>query len=955
MSTLPTVLGEPLARVPSALRAVAQQLLSSWWAGVPSDLARWIEPAPIATAVVKVFTVSRFVAMACTQQPQLLPGLLRDGELLSRAAPEHYPVALRAALRDVTDESDVMRRLRRLRQREMVRIAFRDIAGFAELEETLADTSRLAEACVAAAAMWLHQQATRERAAPQRGSGGAQQLVVLAMGKLGGGELNFSSDIDLIFAYPEDGALPGPRAITYHEFFTRIAQRLVKLLDAVTEDGLVFRIDTRLRPFGEAGPLVMSFEALEQYYQSQAREWERYAMVKARPITGVAEDAAELMAILQPFVYRRYLDYRAFGELRELKLKITTQLQRRDRPNDIKLGRGGIREIEFIAQAFQLIRGGREPALRDRRLLPTLNALGALGLVPESIMLRLIHAYRFFRLVENRLQQYDDHQTHALPTAALEWTRLALALDAADVAALRAQVDRWRNAVHEVFEQVVETPPADGEAERLIFWPPGELPVRSDALATLGFAEPNAAAAQLAAFRRAPAIRRLSAKGAMELAKLMPPLLRAVAAGREPGAALPRLLHLLEQIASRHVYFTLLNEHPLALSQLVKLTALSPFIARTLARQPLLLDDLIDPRALYAPLSKPHLEQALAHSLAACESGDLEQALNELRRFKQSHVLKVAAADLMGAIPLTTVSDYLTWLAEVLLAAVLQLAYTAILARHSPPTGATEVCASGFAVIGYGKFGGLELGYGSDLDLVFLFAEPPAGTAGPTARAQFYARLTRKMIHFFTAPLLSGALYPLDLRLRPSGASGLLVSSLDAYARYQREDAWTWEHQALVRARYLAGDPQVGAEFTQIRDAILARPREYATLRREVTDMREKMRATLEVRDSDCFDLKQGVGGIIDIEFIVQFGVLAYAQQYPELRVYSDILRNLDQLPHTGLLNASEAAALRDAYCRFRARVHRLALMEQRAVVTAGEFTAPRQWVWDIWKRIFAG
>lgn len=904
-----------------------------------------------------VWAASAFVVEQCVRRPELLLDLLASGALFEPRVPQSCREELTALLPPVGSEAELMNALRRFRNREMVRIAWRDIAGWAALEETLADLSALAEACIAETLEWLFRRACELRGTPLNRAGQPQRLVVLGMGKLGAWELNYSSDIDLIFAYEEEGVLPDRKETSFSEFYTRLARSLVKALDEITEDGFVFRVDTRLRPFGDSGPLVMSFDAMERYYQSQAREWERYAMVKARAIAGDESAIRALDDILRPFVYRRYLDYRAFGELRELKRKIALELQRKDRQENVKLGPGGIREIEFIGQAFQLIRGGQEKRLRERRILHVLDLLGELEYLPGGIVLRLKEAYRFLRLAENRIQQYADQQTHDLPTDPLRRLAMAHALGFADWDAFKRRLDEVRTGVHEIFEQVFESPQAADSDVDARNWLELDEEHWLPALAELGCGQAEALAPLLAAFHSSLQIRRVTAKGAVELNRILPLLLRAVDAVDDPAVTLGRILHVLEAIASRNVYFTLLAENPLALSQLVKLASASSWIAQYIAAHPLLLDELLDPRSLYMPLSRAQLQAELRRKLESVEVDDAEQLMTALRQFKQSNVLRIAAADIMGVIPIMVVSDYLTWLAEVIVEEALIHAWSLTCERHGPPPGAASNEIKGYAVIAYGKAGGIELSYASDLDLVFLYGGVDESTlttgASPVPSAQFYGRVAKRMITLLTTQMLSGALYEIDLRLRPSGSSGLLVSSLEAYEHYQLNDAWTWELQALVRARCIAGDPAVAEGFQAIRRKSLARPRELETLRTEVRDMREKMRENLVHKDETVFDLKQGTGGIADIEFLVQFGVLSGAHDHPDtLLRWTDVVRLLESLRDTSFLSLEDAALLKQAYCLYRERGHRAALLELPALAPLAEHADMRARVQAIWRAV---
>jgi glutamate-ammonia-ligase adenylyltransferase len=905
------------------------------------------EEAEVRATIPLVFALSRFVADQCLRHPQVLLELVASGDLKTPGRAGKYLAELSVALENVNEFAELKRLLRRFRNREMVRIAWRDIAGWAPVEETLCELSLLAEACLQTALFWLFNQHALRFGTPVSQAGQPQYPVVLGMGKLGGWELNFSSDIDLIFAFEHDGILPGRAGMSYQEFYLRLCRDLIHALQAKTEDGFVFRVDTRLRPFGDSGPLVLSFDALEVYYQTQGRDWERYAMIKARPVAGDLEAGARLLKELQPFIYRRYLDYGALGALRELKRKILAELKRRDRLDDIKLGPGGIREIEFIAQVFQLIRGGHEPALRDPRLLVTLARLETLNLLPAEEAQDLIFAYRFLRRVENLVQEYADEQTHRLPQEEAGILRLAVGMGEKDPQAFLERLQKVRRRVQTLFEQVFAVP-AEATAEGVggEVWRGVEEEERLvSALAELGFKHPKATWDRLEAFRKSRAIRLLTSKALAELDRFMPRLLEAAAKTRSPDQVLGRLLGLIEAIASRSAYLTLLAENPAALHQLVELAAASSWIVSQLAKFPMLLDELIDPRTLYAPLTREQLADDLERRLQGLEPGDDEAQLDALRRFKQAQVLRVAAADIAGAIPTRVVSDYLTWIAEVVLEKALALAWRQVALKHGPPPGAEVSAVRDFIVVGYGKLGGIELGYSSDLDLVFLYR----GTQAQVPL--FFTRLGQRLVHILTTPMLSGVLYPIDMRLRPSGNAGLLVTSLAAFERYQLESAWTWEHQALVRARPVAGEEGLQREFERVRLKILALRRDLAELRREVLKMREKMRLHLD-RSDGLFDLKHGPGGVVDIEFIVQFGCLAYAHRQPEAFRYTDNLRLLDALVKVGWLKSDEAQFLQDAYLKFRTYLHRLALEERGSLVPKETLQAERTEVMRLWRRL---
>jgi glutamate-ammonia-ligase adenylyltransferase len=924
----------------------------------------------------RVWASSNFVAQCCQRQPSLLLDLLSSGDLQRRYAPEDMVEHVQAALREVTDPASLARQLRRVRQREMVRIAWRDLVVAqqdrdeddcsADLNETMADLSALADACIQGALGWLQPALVEDLGEPRNELGEAQQMLVLGMGKLGAGELNFSSDVDLIFVYPEAGETS--KGKSNEQFFTRLGQQLIRALDENTVDGFVFRVDMRLRPFGQSGALACSFAALENYYQLHGREWERYALIKARVVAGDAVTGQALFDILRPFVFRRYLDYGAFEALRDMKKMVEAEVKRKGMANHVKLGAGGIREVEFIGQAFQLVRGGREPALQRREIQAVLAWLGEHDHLPGYVVAQLLTAYEFLRNTEHRLQEYQDQQTHRLPDDEVGRQRLAFAMGFAHwdefLPVLRGHMTR----VHSHFEQVFESPQtahAEVDASGLSALWLGD-PAEEEAVAMLqqaGYDEAEATWSRLLALKNGRNYQSLTHNGHTRIDRLIPLLLGAVVKleprPASPHAVLQRLLTLVEAVTRRSAYLALLSEHPMALSQLVRLCAASPWIAQQLARHPLLLDELLDPRSLYRPPQRAELEADLKRRLHNLPADDLEQAMDSLRQFKQASVLRVAAADVMEAVPLMQVSDHLTAIAEVVLQATLELAWDYLVTRHGRPACVRQLEGGqkGFAIVAYGKLGGIELGYSSDLDLVFVHdaEDQTAMTDGPkpVADTVFYARLGQRIIHILTAHTPAGILYEADMRLRPSGASGLLVVSLSSLRDYQLNQAWTWEHQALVRARAVAGDDRLQQAFNSIRQEVLSLSRDPELLRKEIVDMREKMRESLNRARSDEFDLKQGVGGIADIEFMVQFAVLRGSHQRPALCHYTDNIRLLAGLAEQGLLAAEDATQLSDAYRAYRAEVHHLALQDQAAVVSADAFRHERGTVRRVWRHFF--
>ncbi len=913
------------------------------------------EQEAVIHSIARVWPASPFVRQSCLQNPALLLDLIDSGDLFDEYRREQYLSCLQQQV--ILSENELMSALRRFRRREMIRIAWRDLAGWALLSETLLDLSLLAESCIQFSLDFLYQQACQRFGTPCLTSGKAQQLIVLGMGKLGAWELNFSSDIDLIFAYAEDGVLADRKQTRYSEFFTRLGRRLIKVLDEVTAEGFVFRTDTRLRPFGESGPLVMNFDGMEAYYLTQAREWERYAMIKARPVAGDPESGARLMAMLKPFVYRRYLDYGAFEELRLLKLKINEELQRKDRLDNIKLGAGGIREIEFIGQAFQLIRGGQEPALQQRGIIPVLKILGKMRLLDETTAEQLINAYGFLRRLENHIQQYQDKQTHALPEEVQSQWLLAFSLGFDDWKSFKTELDQVRHFVHTAFEDVfaLDSPQNINQESRLAWIGEAGEAVLTGYLIKLGYRQPDIILEDLQKFKQATAIKRLSRRGAAILDRLMPQILENLGQVSNPEQTLKRILGLFESVAGRNVYLSLLAENPQALRQLIRLVSASPWISDYLSRYPALFDELLDTRTLYEPLDRQDLAEQLARQLSKTDIDDEEQLMIALRKFKQTHVLRVAAADIMGVIPLMVVSDYLTCIAETILQQTLHHAWRLLAKKYGVPKDNPQPGA-GFGILGFGKLGGLELGYGSDLDMVFLYdcSDGQALTDGNKAIscAQFYARLGQKIRHLLQTKMLCGQLYEVDMRLRPSGNAGLLVTHVCVYEDYLRNNAWTWEHQALLRARFITGDKNIETAFIPIRRNILCLPRDNGQLKREVREMREKMRSHLDVQNPDKFNLKQSKGGIADIEFIVQFKVLAHAWEKPELINHTDNIHLLDSLKSHGFISDTMAQTLKQAYCSYRDRVHRETLQGNPAIVAAGDYSEQRAQVEQIWREI---
>jgi glutamate-ammonia-ligase adenylyltransferase len=819
------------------------------------------------------------------------------------------------------------------------------------------------EACLEAALQRAHRAVAERHGLARHADGRPMDLVVLGMGKLGGRELNFSSDIDLIYAYAGEGTTDGPRPVSHGEFFRRVGQRVAKLLAEPTAEGFVHRVDLRLRPFGEAGALAVSFDAMETYYQRHGRDWERYALIKAQPVAGDREGGAELLERLRPFVYRRYLDYGAIDALRRMKALVDAEVRRKGLEADIKRGPGGIREVEFIVQTFQLIHGGRDRFLRRRGLLDVLPRLAARGLLPEEEVERLLAAYAFLRHAENRLQAMEDRQTQRLPDDETGRARLAYAMGFEDWAAFEARLVGHRQAVEAVFAGLLAAPEQAAPADLGALWAGSLDAARAqDRLRRMGFRRPERVLETLRALREGRAYRLSSEWGRQRVDRFVPLWLEAVARSADPDLAFARLTPLVEAVQRRTVYLSLLAENPQALEQLVRLASGSLWVAEYMAQHPMLLDELLDPRQLYAPRDREGLQVELEEWVGQVDPDDLEALMDGLRHFRHAAVLRVAAADLMGRLDVATVSRLLTEIAEVVLEKALRVAWRELTARYGAPAWEDESGRrreAGFAAIGYGKLGGCELGYGSDLDLVFLHDSRGRRqqTAGPKVvdNAVFFSRLGQRVIHILTAQTPAGVLYEVDARLRPSGRSGLLVSSTTAFAAYQREKAWTWEHQALIRARPVAGDERVGEAFRRIRREVLARPRDRDALRGEVAAMRRRMLEEHASPDPGRFHLKRDAGGVVDIEFMVQYLVLAHAHEAPVLLGETATVALLRRLADQGILAGETASRIETVYLAFRARIHAASLQRQEAAVPAQEFAAERAFVRALWSELMEG
>lgn len=826
-------------------------------------------------------------------------------------------------------------RLRRFRRRECARIVWHDVVGDASCEEILTALSALGDACIHAALDLAANDLGRRYGVARDRSGNRVDLVVLGMGKLGGRELNFSSDVDLVFAYPVSGQTDGARTLSNEEYFTRLGRRLVELLDERTADGFVYRVDMRLRPYGSAGRLALSFDALEHYYQREGRDWERYALIKARPVAGDIAAGESLLRTLQPFVYRRYLDFAALDALREMKATIARETAARDLRANVKLGPGGIREIEFMVQSMQLVWGGRERELRTQSLLQALHKLATLGLVPSHQAAVLAEDYRRLRQVENRLQMRADRQTHELPVDPSERARLAESLGFADWPGFADALGETRDRVGNAFAAVLA---ASDEAQdgdpALSAWQAADAPEAIAAMDELGLRPADEAARRLLELRESARLKLASPMARARIDKAMPRLIRAVADVEPSAALLARMLELIDAVARRSAYVSLLLENPKAMERLVRLFARSAWTADLVTRRPVLLDELLDLRAVDQGVGAADVDAQFRHELLDATEGDLEAEMNALREAHGALRLRIAGRRLDGASSLREGADALTLLAEKTIRLALQLAWRDVGSAHGsePP----------MAVVAYGTVGGCETHFGSDLDLVFLHADD-------VDHPQRLIRVAQRAIHVLTTLTAAGRLYEVDTRLRPNGSSGLLVSSMRSFREYQSAQAWTWEHQALIRARVVAGQRALAGEFEHIRRDVLSRERDPSVLHQDVVEMRAKMRGELDRSGSGRFDAKQGRGGLADIAFMTQHGVLASAARHSDVlapRHTCDLLR---ALAAAKIFDEKIADLLATAWKDLVSRIEARSLQQQSAMLQHERVADRVREVSEIW------
>jgi [glutamine synthetase] adenylyltransferase / [glutamine synthetase]-adenylyl-L-tyrosine phosphorylase len=948
---------EFIESVPEELRDSVQR----WWeraCGQSDFAASYRTLSEIHRAQLpRVIAASEFVAQALIQDPQSLAWFARLDAREPGSMNADYEIRAASA----ASVELALSLLREWRRRAMVRIAWRDIAGAAAVAETLQAVSDLADATIRAATAAAELNLLPTFGNPHRSNPARAPFIILGMGKLGGRELNFSSDIDLVFLFTEAGETSGPRVTDNEEYFNRLGREIIRLLDARNADGFVFRVDMRLRPFGESGPLVVSLAALEDYLQQHGRDWERYAWIKARAIVGADAYAAAYEEFVRPFVYRRYLDFGVFESLRSMKALIVREVARRDLEHHLKLGKGGIREVEFIVQSMQLVRGGSDRRLQSPALLQVLPLLAGSKLVSTDDIAELSEAYLVLRKAENALQMMRDEQTHTLPEDALDRARLSLIMGYKDWGATSAQLEATLEKVSGQFDALLfGTPDAQRRYDELgVAWLDSDDAKIEEELANSGFpsAEIGAVAAILESYRQAAPYRRLDEAGHRRLHVILARLLKSAAERAAPAIVVQRVLRVLEAIGSRASYLALLKEQPAALDRLIEVCAISGFLSRQIADFPLLLDELIDAKAFDELPTRQGFTLELAARTERLSPDDPERQVEALRQFQKVAVFTVALADLTGRLPLMRVSDRLTDIAELIVQCCMDLAWQQMTQMYGTPYCGEDPATLRpvtVAVAGYGKLGGLELGYASDLDLVFL--HDSAGSVQltdaekPLDNGIFFLRLGQRIVHLLTMHSAAGRLYEVDMRLRPNGKGGFLMTGIDGFERYQQSEAWTWEHQALLRARAVAGDEKLRAAFEAVRRRTLTAAVRRDTLRNDVLAMRLRMRKELSRSGRGEFDIKQDAGGIGDIEFLVQYWVLAEARAHPELLTYTDNIRQLEGLAAVGVIDEATALWLKECYIGYRTVLHHLSLEgDGERIVAAAPYRETRDRLRAIW------
>ena len=897
-----------------------------------------IQASPHSEALQLALSNSPFASRLILRNPTWLDDLVQNVAIPWDTEQLQSRLVLEIGPAPHNDIDALKHQLRTIRNQVLLRTLTRDVGGLATLQEVMQTMTLLADFAIQTALHSATNWVQTSYGSPQLSEHGEEcRLAIIGMGKLGGGELNVSSDIDIFFAYPFEGKTSGSeQSLSHQEYFTRIAKQFIHILDDITEDGFVFRVDTRLRPFGSSGQLVCSFDMLENYYQTHGRDWERYALMKARIITGNLEQ--QLLGIFKPFIYKKYLDYNAIESLRNLKTQILQEVNRKGMHQNVKLGAGGIREIEFIVQAFQLIRGGRQAHLQTASTLGALEEIKVLGLLDEQTCLKLQQSYNFLRNLEHRIQYDQDRQTHTLPSEEAAQSRLLqlckVLMAANDWQQFLKTLDTQREIVKLHFDELLHI--SSSESQTKLIWSTTQAdPDTLEQLTELGYLAAEKILHRLQQIRSGRRYKKLPDVSKRKFDRLAELSIKDAAKTRYPDRALMRSMDLLENISGRSIYLSLFIEHPQALQKVHQMVANSPFITKMLSQYPMLLDTLLDQRVLYEAVQQHQLENELQYRLKDIERYDVEMQMDLLREFKQSYIFKVAAQEINKTVPLTNISDALSLLADVIMKFILQLAWRQMKLGYKPS----------FLVIAYGKLGSQELSYGSDLDMVFLFDDNEQGSM------QDYIRYSQRINHWLSTYTSAGILYQTDLRLRPDGSKGLLAIPIDSFENYQKTRAWNWEHQALTKARWIAGDELLGLRFNNIRDTVLSKKRNLDDLRKEMLSMRQRIKKT-KADTVSSENIKNMAGGIIDIEFIVQYIILAHANQHQALLANHGNIALLQCAANIGIIPDALAKQTAASYQAFRQIVHNNLLLDPEIAPHTGEeleqLSRPARELWQI-------
>ncbi len=923
--------------------AISEEVQSQWdqfvSATSPADTILASEDS-----IKRFWQQSAFIMRLCKKHPDWLESLLQDnptnivGHLCEQTGKN---------LSHDISEDEFKQALRQLRQRAHLHICWNDLIEQQDIFFILSQLSHLADGCMKLSADWQRHRLVDKYGEPRNEQGDIVHLVVIAMGKLGGDELNFSSDIDIMFSYSDTGSTDGELSISNQEFFTHLAQSVINSLSEMTVDGFVYRVDCRLRPFGDSGPLVVNFNHVEDYLHTHGREWERYAYLKARVMYGLEQDLLQFDQMASSFVYRKYIDFGVIHTLREMKDLISRQIVRKGSAEHIKLGFGGIREIEFIVQFFQLVHGGRNRAMQTRKIVEGLEEIRKAGYLNNDEVTALLNAYKFLRRVENRLQMYDDMQTHVLPDQSRLRLTLAQSMGFEDIEHFERELQNQRDAVNQVFVKIhgdTADPHEQGDFD--VLW--DRLTSQSeefslDEFNIKEFNDLEYVVNKLRLLINSPAYRNQDHEGRLRLRNFIPKFLQQIKKTDCPALVVDRLFLLLQSILRRSVYLVLLNENEEALKQLIAVVSSSPWIAKHITSYPLLLDELVARSEHDYLLTKDEISRQFKEEILAHEELEYESVLERVRLFKHARELRVACADVLGKIPIMKVSDQLSWTAEVVVDGCVKY-----LERQFDPA-----MKDNLAVIALGKLGGIELSYGSDLDLMYICKNEKDSGYGVENKIPYVVKITKfaqRLTQMLALQTVSGKLYDIDMRLRPDGESGPLVPHFSFVESYYQTRAWTWELQALVRARCIAGSPEFKRQFQHMRQAILCQPRDPRALAQEVVNMRAKMLDSKASHTEGIFHLKNDQGGITDIEFMVQYAILAHAHKDMDLCEYSDNVRLLERLADHGFVPTAMAREITEIYCQFRNVMHRIALQAGEPEVSDNQYQAQRKVVRKYWK-----